>query len=60
MDGPPPLEPVGGTAGMGRGVSNDLILDLAPGEYGLFCFVPDAKDGRPHVAHGMVKQVTVR
>ena len=60
MDGPPPLQPMGGTAGMARGVSNDLLLDLPAGEYGLFCFVPDVKDGKPHVAHGMVRQISVR
>jgi len=23
------------------------------------CFWPDAKDGKPHLVHGMVKQITV-
>jgi len=35
-------------------------LDLAPGEYGLLCFLPDAKDGKPHFVHGMHKQITVK
>jgi len=26
----------------------------------LICFVPDAKDGKPHLAHGMVKQFSVK
>jgi hypothetical protein len=60
MDGPPPLQPMGGVVGLATGVANDIALDLAPGEYGLFCFIPDAKDGKPHVAHGMVRQFTVR
>ena len=60
MQGPPPAEPMGGATPLARGRSNDVVLDLAPGEYGLFCFVPDAKDGRPHIAHGMMRQVTVR
>ena len=60
VQGPPPARPLGGVAPLGRGRSNDLPLDLAPGEYGLFCFVPDAKDGKPHVMHGMVRQITVR
>jgi len=60
MQGPPPGQPIGGVAPLGRGQSNDLVVDLAPGEYGLFCFVPDAKDGKPHVAHGMLRQITVR
>jgi hypothetical protein len=58
--GPPPMVPLGGTVGLAHGVSNDIALDLTPGEYALFCFIPDAKDGKPHVAHGMVKPFTVR
>ncbi|HZF66535.1 MAG TPA: hypothetical protein VEZ47_00655 [Gemmatirosa sp.] len=60
MQGPPPLKPMGGTVGLSTGMSNDILLDLTPGEYALFCFVPDAKDGKPHVAHGMVQQISVR
>ena len=58
--GPPAFQPLGGTVGMAPGVANDIALDLAPGEYALYCFYPDAKDGKPHVAHGMMKQFTVR
>ena len=59
MDGPPPGMPFGGTTGIAPGGENIVSVDLAPGEYALLCFVPDAKDGRMHVAHGMMKQVTV-
>jgi hypothetical protein len=59
-EGPPPGEPIGGTSAIADGLSNDVHLSLTPGEYGLICFIPDAKDGKPHVAHGMVKQFTVR
>ena len=38
---------------------NDVMLDLKPGAYGLICFYPDAKDGKPHLAHGMVATITV-
>ena len=58
--GPPPAVPLGGTVGMAQGVSNDVVLDLEPGEYALICFIPDAKDGKPHIAHGMVQQITVK
>jgi hypothetical protein len=34
-------------------------MDLPPGEYGLVCFVPDAKDGKPHFMHGMITQLTI-
>lgn len=60
MQGPPPGVPMGGTVGLANGEANDLILDLAPGKYALLCFVPDAKDGKPHVAHGMVKEFEVK
>jgi len=59
MEGPPPGAPVGGTTPMARGEENIITLDLTPGEYGLICFVSDAKDGKPHVAHGMLSQFTI-
>ena len=60
MTGPPPAKPIGGISGMAKGGVAYIPVDLAPGEYGLFCFLPDAKDGKPHVAHGMLKQFTVK
>jgi hypothetical protein len=59
MEGPPPGAPIGGTTPMSRGEENIITLDLTPGEYGLVCFVPDAKDGKPHFMHGMVTQLTI-
>jgi hypothetical protein len=59
MEGPPPGAPIGGTTPMARGEENIITVDLTPGEYGLICFVPDAKDGKPHVAHGMSSQFTI-
>lgn len=59
MEGPPPGAPIGGTTPMARGEENLITLDLAPGEYGLICFVPDAKDAKPHVMHGMMTQLTI-
>lgn len=58
--GPPPGMPMGGTTLLSRGESNDVTVELEPGEYALLCMVPDAKDGKPHVVHGMVRQITVR
>jgi plastocyanin len=58
--GPPPAVPLGGTSFLSTGESNQITADMEPGEYALLCFVPDAKDGAPHVAHGMVRQLTVR
>ena len=59
MEGPPPGAPVGGTTPMARGEENIVTLDLTPGEYGLLCFVSDAKDGKPHFMHGMITQLTI-
>ena len=36
-----------------------LPVDLPAGNYALLCFIPDAKDGKPHLEHGMVKPFTV-
>ena len=60
MEGPPPGAPIGGTTPMAQGEENLLELNLTPGEYGLICFVPDAKDGKPHFAHGMVATFSVK
>ncbi len=59
MDGPPPGEPLGGVATIHPGGVGYVTVDLTPGEYGFLCFVPDAKDGKPHVVHGMVRQFTI-
>jgi hypothetical protein len=59
MKGPPPGMPVGGVGVIDPGASGTFTADLAPGGYGLICFVPDAKDGKPHLAHGMVKDFKV-
>jgi hypothetical protein len=60
MSGPPPGRPIGGTTFMAKDGVNYITVDLPAGEYGLFCFVPDAKDGKPHFVHGMVKQFTIK
>lgn len=60
MDGPPPAMPLGGTSFLSTGEVNQVTIDFTPGEYVLLCFVPDAGNGAPHVAHGMVRQITVR
>ncbi len=59
-DGPPPGAPMGGITDLVRGTATYVDLDLEPGEYGLLCFLPDAKDGKPHFVHGMHKQFTVK
>jgi uncharacterized cupredoxin-like copper-binding protein len=60
MKGPPPGQVISGMAGMAKGRLASFPVDLTPGTYGMICFVPDHKDGKPHVAHGMVKQFEVK
>ncbi len=57
--GPRPGSPVGGVTGLATGRGNVTTVDFQPGDYALLCFVPDAKDGQPHVAHGMIKHFRV-
>ena len=58
-DGPPPGNAIGGIAALVPGTSGYFTGTFAPGNYVLLCFVPDAKDGKPHLAHGMAKELTV-
>lgn len=57
--GPPPGTPLGGTSGQRKGSVVFVPIDLTPGEYALLCFIPDARDGKPHYVHGMLKAFTV-
>ena len=59
MVGKPPGTLHGGVSGIMPGDAAFVEVDLAPGEYGLICFVPDSKDGKGHYHHGMAKKVTV-
>ncbi len=43
--------PVGGTTDL-------LLVDLEPGTYTIYCFIP-APDGEPHAAKGMITQLTI-
>jgi uncharacterized cupredoxin-like copper-binding protein len=58
-DGPPPLDALGGIASDMPGMTQYFTADLTPGNYVLLCFVPDAKDGKAHMEHGMVKEFKV-
>jgi len=57
--GPPPGTIHGGLSGIMPGSHSFIEVDLPAGEYGLLCFLPDAKDGKPHFEHGMAKPTTV-
>jgi len=55
MKGPPPAKPLGGIPAIMKGKAAYFEATLTPGDYGLICFIPDAKDGKPHVQHGMAQ-----
>jgi uncharacterized cupredoxin-like copper-binding protein len=57
--GPSPVVTVGGASGIAKGRHMFITADFAPGRYVFLCFIPDAKDGKPHSDHGMIKEVTV-
>ncbi len=59
MRGMPPAKPIGGVSGLDPHGSATMQVTLAKGSYGLICFLPDAKDGKEHALHGMVKDLTV-
>jgi hypothetical protein len=52
--------PVGGIGPMSEGAEAQFAADLAPGQYVLICFIPDAQDGKAHFEHGMAQQVEVK
>jgi hypothetical protein len=60
MEGPPPGQAIGGIAGMEPGMTQYFTASFTPGNYVLLCFLPDAKDGKPHFVHGMSQQITVK
>jgi hypothetical protein len=59
-EGPPPANGIGGLAATLKGGSAFYNVELTPGKYVMICFVPDAKDGKPHMEHGMVKEFEVK
>jgi hypothetical protein len=59
-DGAPPGAPMGGSTGIAKGRRLYVTATFEPGRYGLICFVPDAKDGKPHLEHGMMKEFDVK
>lgn len=62
-DPPPPLDSLGtltgGVAVIGPGIESFFEADFTPGEYVLICMTT-APDGRSHIEHGMIQQVSVR
>jgi hypothetical protein len=59
-DGPPPGHGLGGAI-VGRGAGPVYFTgNFTPGDYAFVCFIPDAKDGKPHLTKGMVQTLTVQ
>lgn len=59
MHGPPPGLPFAGVSPMAPGQKNLAVVNLTAGRYALLCFMPDARDGRLHAAHGMIHEFTI-
>lgn len=59
---PPSLEslgtPAGGLAAIRPGMESFFEADFTPGEYVLMCMAT-APDGRSHIEHGMIRQISV-
>jgi uncharacterized cupredoxin-like copper-binding protein len=57
--GAAPVVLLGGASGLAKGRHMFITADFQPGHYALLCFIPDAKDGKPHFDHGMAKEIVV-
>jgi hypothetical protein len=60
MSGPPPWTDAGGMQALSQGLTGWLSLDLEPGEYAAFCFVPDPASMKAHFELGMMSGFTVQ
>lgn len=59
QSGPPEwIEDIGGVPTLSQNEEVSITRELERGTYVMLCFVP-APDGRPHIAHGMVKTFEV-
>jgi len=58
MRGRPPATPAGGVVAVQAGSHTTMQLNLTPGTYGVYCFLP-APDGKEHVDHGMISTIAV-
>lgn len=58
--GVPPGKPMGGITDIMPGDVVYLQVDVPKAEFAFMCFTPDMKDGKPHLAHGMIQQISVK
>ena len=59
MPGPLPARPLGGIVALDAGKAAAFTVRLERGSYVLVCFIPDKKDGKSHLLHGMVQEIAV-
>jgi hypothetical protein len=59
MKGPAPAVLIGGIVGLAPGRHAYFTTRIEPGRHVLICYVPDARDGQSHKAHGMVREIEV-
>jgi len=57
--GPAPVTGLGGASGLAKGRHQFITMNFEPGRYVLLCFIPDAKDNKPHTDHGMAKEIDI-
>jgi hypothetical protein len=57
--GASPVIAMGGASGLAQGRHQFIATTFEPGRYVFLCFIPDAKDGKPHTVHGMAREFTV-
>jgi hypothetical protein len=58
--GPPLFADAGGLGALAPGSSAWVMVTLTKGNYVALCFVPDSRNGTPHVMEGMMTQFTIK
>ena len=48
-----------GTSVIDGDIAQNLELELPAARYAVVCFISDRKGGKPHVAKGMIEELTV-
>jgi len=57
---PSPAYSMGGVTAIAPGDTVVFEQTFTPGHYGVICFLPDAKDGKPHFMHGMEQELEIK
>ena len=59
MKGEAPAVLIGGIVGLAPGRHAYFTTRIEPGRHVLLCYAPDARDGKSHKAHGMVREIEI-